>query len=70
MNKKLVTPFITWLMFMVIGITSLINGIELNQTWRIMAAGAGLSIAIGFLVVILMNNNRKQLQPVRVKSRN
>ncbi|PTQ99587.1 hypothetical protein C8P68_102412 [Mucilaginibacter yixingensis] len=69
MNKKLVTPLITWLIFATLDIAFLIKSIELNQSWRMMAAVAGLLISAFFVVTATMQN-RRELKPVRVKSRN
>jgi|GEM_PF-3742287 len=69
MNKKLVTPLIAWLIFAALDIAFLIKGIELSQSWRVMAAIAGFLISALFVVVIT-RQNRRELQPVRIKSRN
>ncbi|MES2275358.1 MAG: hypothetical protein V4592_05010 [Bacteroidota bacterium] len=66
MNKKLVAPFITWLLFMVVGLSGLINGIQHHEGWRIAVAGISILISSGFLYFII-RHTAKELKAVRVR---
>jgi hypothetical protein len=66
MNKKLVTPLIVWLMFMVVGIAALANGVQHQAGWRIAAAAIALLISSGFIYIII-SHTKKELKAVRVK---
>lgn len=66
MNKKLVAPFVTWLLFMVVGLSGLINGIQHQDAWRVAAAGISLIISSGLLYFII-RNTAKELKAVRVR---
>jgi len=68
MNKKLVTPFITWLLFLVIDLSSLAKGIANHESWRITTAGLALMVATGFLYVVI-RHTAKELKPVRIRTR-
>jgi ABC-type enterochelin transport system permease subunit len=50
-RKKLITPNIIFLGFIVASINSLFKGIEHHETWRIVAAAAGGLIFVGFVVL-------------------
>ena len=66
MNKKLVTPFITWLLFLVIDLSALAKGIAGHENWRITVAGLALVVVTGFLYITL-SHTAKELKPVRVR---
>jgi lipid-A-disaccharide synthase-like uncharacterized protein len=67
MNKKLVAPFVTWLLFMVVGLSGLINGIQHQDAWRVAAAGISLLVSSGFLYFIIQHTAKKELKAVRVR---
>ena len=66
MNKKLVAPFVTWLLFMVAGLSGLINGIQNQDAWRVAVAGISMIISSGLLLFIILNT-AKELKAVRVR---
>jgi len=48
-RKKLITPNLIFLGFIVVSINSLFKGIEHHETWRIVSAAAGGLIFAGFV---------------------
>ena len=52
-RKKLVIPFITFLGFIAVSVSSLYKGIELHEAWRIVAASAGGLIFVAFTCLIV-----------------
>lgn len=70
MNKKLVIPFIIWLLFLALDIASLIRGISEQQNLRIIGAGVAMTIAIAFLVFILRNQHKEEVKAVPVRNKN
>lgn len=66
MNKKLVVPFIVWILFLLVDMVSLIKGIQLHQGLRVAVAGIALIGITGFLYFIIRQTT-KQLKPVRVR---
>jgi len=68
MNNKLVAPFITWLMFMLVDIASLIAGLQQHQNLLIMLAAMGFIAGMIYLYIIMRHDDR-ELKPIRVRVR-
>ena len=48
-----------WIIFVIVGTKALIKGIAFNETWRIIASGIGLLIAVSFCVTLISRINNK-----------
>ena len=67
MNKKLITPIMTWLLFVIADLSALANGITNHKSLQTVVAGIALLISTGFLLSLIQRHQAKNLKPVRVR---
>jgi uncharacterized sodium:solute symporter family permease YidK len=68
MTNRLFAPFIAGLLFLVIDLAILIEGINNHEGWRITTAVIVFIIAV-VLLFLIFKNNRRELKPVRVRAK-
>lgn len=67
MNKKLITPIMMWLLFVIVDLSALANGITNHKSLQAVVAGIALLISTGFLLSLIQRCNTRNLKPVRVR---
>ncbi len=51
-KRKLIVPFITLIIFLVIDVKSIVVGVQNHENWRIILSSAGAVIMIAFAVIV------------------
>jgi len=65
-KKRLILPMIIFVGMMVVNITSIINGINEHQTWRIVIASISSVLMLGAIALILIRLSRQKGQDTSI----
>ena len=67
MNKRLITPIMMWLLFVIVDISALVKGITNHKSLQTALAGIALLILAGFLLTLIQRRHTRNLKVVHIR---